>query len=293
MAGNPNRKMDVIKAYVELIKPRSVLLLTLTGVGGLVVAAGREMAPGTLVLLVFALLLSVSGANSISNYIDRDIDAKMERTRRRPIPTNRITAVSAMVAGLLMVALGCVAAAFIGPLPLLFTLAGAVIYLLIYSSWLKRISPWNVVLGGFAGGAPAVGGWTAHTQAIDCGALLLAGLVVLWIPHHIWSLALYYANDYRRIKVPMLPAVVESRPAARCIGATVILMYVFSLLLFYHSQLGTLYLAVAMVSGAVPMLYGIWLFLRPDKRKAWVLFKISSPYLGVLFMAMIIDRLAA
>jgi protoheme IX farnesyltransferase len=181
----------------------------------------------------------------------------------------------------------------IGFFPLIFTLAGAAIYLLIYSSWLKRISPFNVVLGGFAGGAPVMGGWTAHTGTIELGAVLLAGLVVVWIPHHIWSLALYYAKEYREVSIPMLPAIVEPRLAVRCIAITVIIMYAFSLLFYYYSPLGELYLYVALIFGLAPMLYGTWLFMRPDNRRAWVLFKISSPYLAILFIVMIIDRLLA
>jgi protoheme IX farnesyltransferase len=156
---------------------------------------------------------------------------------------------------------------------------------------LKRRSAWNIILGGFSGGIPVLSGWAALRGEIDLTALLIAAVVVLWIPNHIWNLAIYHADDYRRVHVPMLPAVVSLEKTTRCTMATVLLMYLLSLALYFVGGFGLIYLAVAFIFGLFVTVSNFVLALHPSREKSWVMFKLSSPYLFVLFLAMAIDVL--
>jgi protoheme IX farnesyltransferase len=147
----------------------------------------------------------------------------------------------------------------------------------------------NVIWGGFSGGLPALFGWVAVSGSINLTALLIAAIVVLWIPNHIWNLAIFYSDDYQKVRVPMLPAVFELKKTLRCILATVLLMYLLSILLYFFGQFGPIYLGLALASGLFISLGNIYLVLRPSPQRAWIMFKLSSPYLFLLFMGMILD----
>jgi protoheme IX farnesyltransferase len=161
--------------------------------------------------------------------------------------------------------------------------------IIVYSKWLKRTSQSNIILGGFSGGAPALIGYVAvTTMHIEIG-LVMAGLVFLWIPTHIWSLALHVKKDYAKAGVPMLPVVSTERSAVRVIAGTTLMMVVFSVLPFFFNQFGIIYLVTAGVFGAVMIALSAWLLVKPSERASWIVFKFSSPYLTALFIAFMVD----
>jgi protoheme IX farnesyltransferase len=280
-------------AYVEVTKPASVFLLVFTALATMVVAAGGWNLPPRLFATTFlAVTLGCAGANTVTCYIDRDMDRVMERTKRRPIPSGRIFPPErALYWGLLLTVVSLVLAWMINPLAFVLGLLGFVDNVVVYSLLLKRRSPLNVILGGFSGGLPALVGWAAVNNTLNLTALLIAAVVVLWIPNHIWNLAIFYTEDYRKVRVPMLPAVFSLEKTIRCTVATVVLMYACSLALYFVGGLGFIYLGIASVFGLFITASNLALSLKPSRERAWVMFKLSSPYLFVLFLAMMLDVL--
>ncbi|HZK19003.1 MAG TPA: heme o synthase [Clostridia bacterium] len=288
---NPINIRQSLVNYLEVTKPASVALLVFTAWATMFVAAGGESLPlSFLIPALIAITLGCGGANTISCYIDLDLDTVMERTKKRPLPSGRIyPAEKALYWGIFQLLAAVVIAWQINYLSSLCILAGAFGYLFIYSIWLKRRSSWNIILGGFSGAMPALFGWAAVKGSLELLPFLIGAVVVLWIPNHIWSLAIFYSDDYHRVEVPMFSAVVDIKKALHCIAATVILMYIFSILIYIYGGFGIYYLSIALVTGAVSVAYSIYVYFKPSKKSAWVMFKISSPYLFLLFLAMIID----
>jgi protoheme IX farnesyltransferase len=282
-------------AYVEVTKPASVLLLIFTGLATMIVAAGGWTLPLDLfVKTILALTLGCAGANTLTCYIDRDMDRVMDRTKRRPIPSGRIDPPQrALWWGLALTVVSLALAWTINPLVFALGVLGFADNVLVYSVLLKRRSAWNIILGGFSGGIPVLSGWAAVRGNVDLTALLMAAVVVLWIPNHIWNLAIYYADDYKKARVPMLPAVVSLERTTRCTIATVVLMYLLSGGLYFVGGFGPLYLVTALIFGLFVTVSNFVLALRPSREKSWLMFKISSPYLFVLFLAMALDVLLA
>lgn len=280
-----------LRAYIEITKPASVLLLVFTGVATMIVAAGAAAVPRNLLLTTSAALaLGCAGANTLTCYIDRDMDQVMERTKGRPLPSGRIQPPErALYWGLFLTVGSLVLAWTINPLVFVLGLIGLADNVLVYSLLLKRRSAWNIILGGFSGGIPVLAGWAAVRGEIHLIALLLAALVVLWIPNHIWNLAIVHAEDYRRVQVPMLPAIVSLERTTRCTVATVVLMYLLSVALYFVGRFGLLYLTVALAFGLFVTVSNFVLALQPSRERAWVMFKLSSPYLAVLFLALVLD----
>jgi protoheme IX farnesyltransferase len=279
------------KNYVEVTKPRSVLLLVFTAVGAMVVATEGQGIPLNLLLVAFvAITAGCAGANAITCYIDRDMDIVMERTKRRPIPAKRIhPPEKALYFGLALALVSLALSWWINFLSFICMFLGLADNIIVYSLLTKRRSPLNVIWGGFSGGLPVLFGWAAASGSINLTALLIGAIVVLWIPNHIWNLAIFYSNDYEKVSVPMLPAVFELKKTLRCILATVLLMYLFSILLYFFGRFGPLYLGLALASGLLISLGNIYLVLKPSTRRAWTMFKLSSPYLFLLFAGMILD----
>jgi protoheme IX farnesyltransferase len=280
-------------SYVEISKPKLVFLLVITSLGAMFVASIRADIPLTLSQVVFGSLTAIlgsAGCNVLTSYIDRDVDALMDRTRKRPLPSKRIDpARNAMIFGLALTGASLALAAFQNVLAFAFILLGVLDNVLVYSLWSKRRSSWNIILGGFSGGLAPLYGWAFVTGTVDVTALILGSIVVLWIPSHIWSLALYHRSDYEKANIPMLPVVVGTETAIRCIASTVILMVGASFALYLYGGFGILYLSVSVITGAVVLGGYLYLFFRPSQELAWTLFKISSPQLFLLFTAAVLD----
>jgi protoheme IX farnesyltransferase len=283
-----------VRNYWEVTKPKIWYLLVFTAFASAVISAkvnGINPDPLTWMLLIASVTAGSAGANTVSSYIDRDIDAIMERTKNRPIPSGRINAKNALYYGLILVAIALITSYMINIYAFIFMVFGIFDYVVIYSMLLKRRSRSNIILGGFSGGMPALIGYTAVTlENIHIG-ILLAILVFLWIPMHIWSLALRLKDDYTRARVPMLPVVNGTVTATRAIAGTTLLMVLFSILLIYTNYFGIIYFIFALAFGFIVSLMSIKLLMKPDEHKAWKLFKFSSPYLAILFIAMMVDVL--
>lgn len=283
-----------LRNYYEVTKPRIWYLLVFTALGGYIVAAGRSINPYMFMLTIVAVTLGSAGANTVTCYIDRDIDAVMNRTRLRPIPARRIyPAKKALYYGLVLSTLSVILAYLINLIAAALMLFGLLDNVLIYSKFLKRRNPVSIILGGFSGGAPTLIGYVAVNNMIDLTSLLMAALVVLWIPGHIWTLALYAKEDYAKANVPMLPVVASERVAVRCIASTSILMVAFSIGIYLVGAFRSIYLAAATILGAVALIVNFWLVVKPTKERAWVGFKLSSPYLALIFIAMMLDKILA
>jgi protoheme IX farnesyltransferase len=289
--GLAQRLFYAVASYVAVTKPPSVLLLVFTALVPMIIAAGGQPVPVRLFLVaVVAITLGCAGANTLTCYIDRDIDALMERTRKRPIPSKRIyPPEKALYWGLLLTLLSLILAWTINLFSFVCVALGFLDNVIVYSLLTKRRSPLNVIWGGFSGGLPALFGWAAVRNEVSLTALFIAALVVLWIPNHIWNLAIFYSDDYKKVKVPMLPAVFDLKRTLRCIAATVLLMYLASIGLYFVGGFGWPYLVVALVSGLLISVGNMYLFFRPSRRSAWLMFKLSSPYLFVLFAGMMAD----
>jgi heme o synthase len=283
-----------VKNYYELTKPKIWYLLVFTSFGAALTASllfHISIKPLTWMLLVGGVAAGSAAADTLTGYNDRDIDAIMDRTRGRPIPSGRISPKNALAFGLILAAISLVFAWFINIWAIALMVFGLFDNIIVYSKWLKRRSQINIILGGFSGGAPALIGYVAvTTQNIEIG-LVMAGLVFLWIPTHIWSLALHVKKDYTRAGIPMLPVVSSEQKSVRVIAGTTLMIVVFSILPFFFNQFGLLYLFTASVFGAAMVALSIWLLVRPSEKASWTVFKFSSPYLTALFIAFIIDAI--
>jgi protoheme IX farnesyltransferase len=284
--------VDRVKNYYELTKPKIWYLLVFTAFGSALTASflfDIPITPMTWILLLGGVAAGSAAADTLTGYNDRDIDAIMDRTKDRPIPSGRITPRNALIFGLILTGIALVFTWFINIWAFVLMLFGLFDNIIVYSKWLKRRSQSNIILGGFSGGAPALIGYVAVTTVnIEIG-LVMAALVFLWIPTHIWSLALHVRKDYEKAKVPMLPVVSEEKKSVRIIAGTTLMMVLFSILPFFFNQFGQIYLITTSVFGAIMMGLSIWLLLRPTEKASWTVFKFSSPYLTAVFIAFIVD----
>jgi protoheme IX farnesyltransferase len=280
------------KNYFELTKPKIWYLLVFTSFGSAVTASllfHISVQPLTWVFLLGGVAAGSAAADTLTGYNDRDIDAIMERTKGRPLPSGRVAPKHALIFGLILAGISLVLAWFVNIWAFILMALGLFDNIIIYSKWLKRKSQLNIILGGFSGGAPALIGYVAvTTQHIELG-LVMAGLVFLWIPTHIWSLSLHVKKDYKKAGVPMLPVVSSEEKSVRVIAGTTLMMVLFSVLPFFLKQFGLIYVSTAAVFGVAMVCLSVWLLLRPSERAAWTVFKFSSPYLTALFIAFMVD----
>ena len=283
--------VNTVKNYYELTKPKIWYLLVFTAFGSALTASllyDIPLSSLTWVLLLGGIAAGSAAADTITGYNDRDIDAIMDRTKDRPIPSGRISPKNALIFGLILTAIALIFSWLINLWAFLLMMFGLFDNIIIYSKWLKRRSQSNIILGGFSGGVPALIGYvTVTTLNIEIG-LVMAGLVFLWIPTHIWSLALHVRKDYQKAKVPMLPVVSEEKRAVRIIAITTLIMVLFSILPFFFNQFGHIYLVTATIFGAIMLGLSLWLLLKPTEKASWTVFKFSSPYLTAVFIAFIV-----
>ena len=297
-----------VAVYYELTKPKIWYLLVFTAFGAALTASNIydiEISLATWVLMLFSVAAGSAAANTLTNYHDRDIDAIMERTKDRPLPSKRIyPAVKARNFGLVLAGISLVLAFGIsftttleqGMWATTFIAFALINNILVYSYILKRRSRTNIVLGGLCGGAPPLIGWVAVSMTdLWTMGLAMAGLVFIWIPMHIWALTLHFKDDYIKVNVPMLTAVQSEKTSARIIAGSTVVMVLFSIAPFFittesgEEMVGEVYLWTAIASGALMMILSIWVIVKPMEKASWTLFKFSSPYLAVLFIALMVD----
>ncbi len=276
--------------YLTLLKPRIGLMVTLSAVAG-ALAAGPQPPARTLALLALATALASAGASALNHYWDRDLDALMERTRDRPLPAGSIRPPRALLLGLGLSAGGVGLGLSVNSAVSLYLALGALVYVVLYTIWLKRRSPWNIVVGGLAGSFAVLAGAGAVKPdlAPTAASLALAATLFLWTPPHFWSLAIASAEDYRRAGIPMLPVVMGQRVAARRILVSTILLVAASVLLHRVGGLGPVYLLGAVAAGALFLARNLQLLFRPSPQRSRRSFRASLLYLGLLLLALIAD----
>ena len=281
---------ETARAYWRLTKPRIWGLLVFTGFVAMLVAykeTGFSISLFQIVILVVALSFGSASADVLTNYHDRDIDSVMARTRKRELPSGRIAPRNALAFGLVMSALSILLALSFNALAAAFMVVGLLDNVVVYSLILKRRSWLNIILGGISGGMPVLVGYAAVADSVSPLALYMSALVIVWIPTHIWSLALVAKDDYRAAKVPMLPVVFGDRVATVCIATTSALLAVFSLaIVLFTPSISIFYSLSAVLLGAVVLAYSAKLAMDRKVDTAWALFKITSPYLTAIFFVL-------
>ncbi len=273
--------------YLVLTKPRVMSLLLLTGAAGMVVGAGGLPPPGRIATTMLGLALACGGAGAFNHVIDRDIDRLMgSRTSARPVAAGRIPAAQALEFGLALSAASfALLASSVNVLTALLALAGNLFYVFVYTSWLKRRSRHNIVIGGVAGAIPPLVGYAGATGHIGLAAVLLFAIVVVWTPPHFWALALLLRRQYAEAGIPMLPVVAGERETTRQIVAYTVLLVGVSALPFAVAGFGPVYLASALALGAVFLFLALRLRRDTTPKRASVLFHYSLLYLALLFTA--------
>ena len=277
--------------YVALTKPKIIALLLVTALGGMCLAARGVPATTTVLMVLAGGGLAAGGANALNHYLDRDIDERMSRTRRRPLPGGRIDPRQALLFGLLLNAVAfSLLASWVNLLSATLTLGATVFYVLVYTSWLKRSTAQNIVIGGAAGAVPPVVGWAAVTGGLELPALYLFAIVFFWTPPHFWALALLMRDDYARAGVPMMPVVLGVEQTVRSIMLHSLTLVALTLLLFTVDGLGWPYLYGAMALG-LGFLYLAWRLLTMSgaRPQALRLYLYSLVYLTGLFALIIVD----
>jgi protoheme IX farnesyltransferase len=279
-------------AYVALTKPRIIELLLVTTVPTMIVAQAGLPSAWLIAATVIGGTLAAGGANAINMYVDRDIDALMKRTQHRPLVTGAIEPTSALI---FAVALEAVAFGwlwgFVNLLSAALALGACLFYVFVYTMWLKRTSSSNIVIGGAAGAAPVLIGWSAVTNSLSWVPVVLFAVIFFWTPPHFWALAIRYRDDYAAADVPMLPSVTTLRATAVRIVIYAVIVWALTLVLVPAAGLGALYGIAALVLGALFVALSVRLLATASPRVAMRLFTYSITYLTLLFAAMALDVL--
>jgi heme o synthase len=279
---------QVVGDYVALTKPRVQTLLLFTTVTTMLVAGSPSLQ--LILLTCLGGYLSAGGAGAVNHAYDRDIDAQMARTADRPVPAGRVSARAATVFGFVLATLATLELAiWVNPLAAALSLSGFVGYTLVYTVWLKRRTPQNIVIGGAAGAVPPLVGWAAVTGGLDGTALYLFAIVFFWTPPHFWALSLLMKGEYEKVGVPMLPVVRGEAETRRQILLYSVLLYAVTQLPFCAGGFGGIYLAGSLALGALFMAGAYVLQRRADRRSALRLYLFSLAYLALLFGVMVAD----
>lgn len=280
-----------IKEYAEISKFRIVTVLNLVAITSLLAASKWQVSWETILFLFIAGTLASMGSSALNHYYDRDIDSLMSRTSRRPIPSGRLDARNALAYGLgLSIASIVIAYLTLNPIATGFIALGIFFYVIVYTAWLKRSNASNIVIGGFAGSCASYAGWAAATGTLDLLGFLVGLLVFIWTPSHFWCLAIKSKEEYASARIPMLPVLVSDSVAARYVLVNTLVLVPYSIMLYFFG-LGLLYLIIAAISGAMMLAYNFKLIRNPSKDVAWKAYKVSSPYLAIIFLALMFDAI--
>lgn len=289
----------MLSDYIEVSKPRIVVVLVVTAITSSLAATRFDSTPLTswdispfhLLFIGICGCLASMGSSALNHYFDRDIDKIMSRTVKRPIPAGRLEPKNVLIYGIIL----CASSVIISFLTLnLMAMAmialGIFFYVFIYTLWLKRSNVSNIVVGGFAGSAASMAGWATTTGSMDILGFLIGWLVFLWTPPHFWSFAIKSREEYASVNVPMLPVLIGNEKTAGYIFANTAILLPYSLSL-YLLGLGVLYFITAAISGSLMLIYHYKLTKDPTPDFAWKAYKITAPYLLVIFISLAFDSL--
>ncbi len=282
------------KEIMEISKPRIVVLLVITAVTSMYAAS--KLVPGTPHLdylaylhIIIAGALASAGSSALNHYYDKDIDPKMTRTSTRPIPSGRMAASHVLIYGLIVSCISVIYGYFaLNAVSAFFIALGIFSYVIIYTVWLKRIHTSNIVIGGIAGSAAAWAGWSAATGSMDLLGFLVGFLVFVWTPSHFWCLAMKIKDEYAQAKIPMLPVVIGMQRTSKYILGNTLILLPYSLMLSAFGM-GIVYTVIAIVSGGLMLLYHYKLTKNPTSEFAWKAYKVTAPYLTIIFVAVALD----
>lgn len=288
--------MALLADIVEVSKPRIVVLLVITAVASMYGASRLvEGAPDVgyvqYLHIIIAGAMASAGSSALNHYYDRDIDSMMGRTSKRPIPAGRLSPRTVLAYGL---ATSCASVVYgyvaLNPASAAFIALGIFSYVIVYTAWLKRLNTSNIVIGGIAGSAAAWAGWAGATGGMDLLGFLVGFLVFVWTPSHFWCLAMKIRDEYAQANVPMLPVVIGMQKTSRYILVNTIILVPYSLALsFMPAGMGAVYLAIAAVSGGLMLAYHYKLTKNPTSEFAWKAYKVTAPYLTIIFAAVALD----
>ncbi len=274
--------------YLELTKPKVQSLLLLTTIATMYVAG--DPSPLLVALTCLGGYLSAGGAGAVNHWFDRDIDVRMARTATRPVPSGRVSPRAALTFGCTLAALSLLELTLtVNPLAAALSFSGFLGYVFIYTVWLKRRTPQNIVIGGAAGAVPPLVAWAAVTGTVSGTAVLLFFIVFFWTPPHFWALSLLMKDEYAKVGVPMLPVVRGEEETRRQIVLYSVLLYAVTQLPFCAGGLGVIYMAASLVLGLGFVAGAVTLYRRRDRRSALRLYLFSLAYLALLFCAMVAD----
>jgi heme o synthase len=291
VAARPHGFAAQATLYFELTKPRVVTLIVFTAVVGMLLAPGGAASPQVLLLATVGITLAAASGAAFNHILDRRADAVMARTRTRPLPTQQLSPRQALVFATALAALAAaILLAGVNALTAALTMLALVGYSVVYTVFLKPSTPQNIVIGGAAGAAPPVLGWTAVTGGLDGHALLLFLIIFLWTPPHFWSLALYRQNDYARAGIPMLPVTHGSRFTRKCILIYTVVLAAATVLPFVTGMSDLLYLAGALVLNARFIAYAWCLYRDYSDVLARRTFVYSIQYLAAVFALLLLDH---
>ena len=288
-----------VREYIEVSKPRIVIVLLITAVTSMLAATRFDNTPTQawdvnihqLVFLILAGALASMGSSALNHYYDRDIDAAMYRTSNRPIPSRRLSADRVLAYGIALCAISVITAYLtLNAVATSMIALGIFFYVIIYTRWLKRTNASNIVIGGFAGSAASMAGWAAATGSVSLLGFLVGWIVFLWTPPHFWCLAIRARQEYASVNVPMLPVLIGNQRTAAYILANTAILVPYSVLLYIFG-LGTLYTVIAAMSGSLMLIYHYKLWRNPTPEFAWKAYKVTAPYLVIIFIGVALDAL--
>jgi len=296
MASEWDRMRLGFKEIVEISKPRIVVLLVITAVTSMYAASKLvDGAPDLDYLfylhIIVAGALASAGSSALNHYYDKDIDPKMTRTSTRPIPSGRMAASHVLIYGVVVSCISVIYGYFaLNAVSAFFIAVGIFSYVIIYTVWLKRKNSSNIVIGGIAGSAAAWAGWSAATGSMDLLGFLVGFLVFVWTPSHFWCLAMKLKDEYAQAKIPMLPVVIGMQRTSKYILGNTIILIPFSLILsFIPDGMGVVYTVIAIISGTLMLVYHYKLTKNPTSEFAWKAYKVTAPYLTIIFVAVALD----
>ena len=277
---------------LEISKPRIVVLLVITAVTSMFAASklvGPELDYWGLLHIIIAGALASAGSSALNHYYDRDIDPLMKRTSTRPIPSGRMKPNSVLLYGLTVSVISVVYGALtLNYISAFFIALGIFFYVIIYTAWLKRLNSSNIVIGGFAGSAASMAGWSAATGSMDILGFLIGFLVFVWTPSHFWCLAMKMKDEYSEAKVPMLPVLIGMLKTSTYILVNTLILLPYSLML-YAFGMGLVYTGIAAAAGGLMLVYHYKLTKLPTSEFAWKAYKVTAPYLTIIFLAIALD----
>ena len=285
--------------YIEVSKPRIVIVLVITAITSMLAATRFDDTPTVawdvslwkLGFLTLAGALASMGSSALNHYYDRDIDKMMDRTAQRPIPSGKLSAKNVLIYGLALSIISVLIAWFtLNPVATGMIALGIFFYVIIYTAWLKRSNASNIVIGGFAGSAASMAGWASATGSIDLLGFLVGWLVFMWTPPHFWCLAIKIKEDYASVRVPMLPVLIGNEKTANYIFINTAILLPYSIALYFFGM-GLLYTAIAAISGSIMLFYHYKLTKNPTPKFAWKAYKVTAPYLVIIFVAVSLDAL--